>query len=379
MKLKCSSCLKEYDLEAPRWQCDCGGYLRLVGAKAPKIEDLKSREQTLWRYAEAIPVFEDRVSLGESVTPLLSTDLFGHTCFLKLDYLLPTGSKKDRGMAVMVSGLKSWGVQSVVEDSSGNAGASLSAYCGKAGIDREIYVPAYTSAGKAAQIAVYGARLRKVEGTREDTAEAAMEAGTRSFYASHRWSPLFEHGVKTYVYEIWEQMGYDLPDVLIAPCGNGSLISSAFDAIVEIRSSYPSTRLPRIVAVQADACAPLATAWAQGLEDAAPIQKGETAAEGIAIAFPIKAREVIGAVRNTGGAFVTVTDHELWNGLHTLAHQGVFVEPTSATVVAAFKKLVSDGWIRLDDKVVMEMTGSGLKATDKVLLAMDQGLDKPAS
>ncbi len=366
MRLKCSSCSKEYSLELPRWRCDCGAYLRLEGAKAPKVHDLEGREQSLWRYAEAIPDAQERVSLGESITPMFLTELHDHDCYLKLDYLLPTGSKKDRGMAVMITRLKAWNIESVVEDSSGNAGASLAAYCGKAGIARDVYVPAYTSSGKTAQIAVYGANLIKVDGTREDTTRAAMEAGSRSFYASHNWSPFFEHGIKTYVYEIWEQMGFKLPDVLIAPCGNGSLITSAYEAIKEITAAYPGTKVPRLVAVQSDACAPLATAWAQEKEDAVSIEKRETAAEGIASAFPIKAREVLYAVKNTRGTFITVTDDELWRGLQTLAHQGVFVEPTSATAPAAFKKLVENGWIKPEDKVVIELTGSGLKAADKI-------------
>ncbi|MGI6643946.1 MAG: threonine synthase [Bacillota bacterium] len=367
MKLKCSSCSEEYGLESPRWRCDCGAYLRLEGTKAPRIQDLEGRERSLWRYAEAIPITKERVSLGESITPLLSTQLYDRDCHLKLDYLLPTGSKKDRGIAVMATRLKEWKIDAVVEDSSGNAGASLAAYCGKAGIAIDVYVPSYTSLGKMAQIAVYGANLVTVEGTREDTTKAAMEAGSRTFYASHNWSPFFEHGIKTYVYEIWEQMHYNLPDVLIAPCGNGSLIVSAYEAINEIVAEYPETKVPRLVAVQSDACAPLATAWMLGKEEPMPIVKRETIAEGIASAAPLKAREVLQAVRETGGVFATVTDDELWQGLRTLAHQGVLVEPTSATAAAAFKNLLENGWIGPEDEVVIELTGNGLKAANKIV------------
>lgn len=376
------------------------------GASAPKPADLEGRDMSLWRYKEALPLAGQAISLGETVTPLMKTRFRGSDYLFKLDYLLPTGSYKDRGVAVMISQIGSWGLSSVVEDSSGNAGASLAAYCARAGIAADVYIPSYTSEGKAAQIALYGANLVRIPGTREDTMAAAREAGKKSFYASHNWSPFFEHGIKTYLYEVWEQLGFELPDVLVVPCGFGSLVTSAYAAIQEIlqadggkasgpeednpvasamaaaglAADHPSaggpgargtaagsaTRVPRIVAVQSENCAPLFTAWSRGLGDAVAIQKKETVAEGIASANPIKGKDVIRAVHETGGCFVTVSDKEVWQAMQDMARTGIFIEPTSATAPAAASKLREQGWIKPDERVVIELTGSGLKAADKL-------------
>jgi len=370
MILKCAICGEEYDLDNKRWRCDCGGYLRLIGTVAPDPSNLKERPCSFWRYKEALPVTMDFVSIGEIITPLVVAEFDGREYHFKLDYLLPSGSYKDRGMAVMISQLKHWGVDFVVEDSSGNAGASLASYCAKAGIKCSVYVPQYTSLGKVAQIALYGAKLVKVPGTREDTTKAAMKAGQKSFYASHNWSPFFEHGVKTYVYEIWEQMGYRLPDVIIAPCGNGSLITSAYIAIRELLEKGYAENTPRLVAVQSENCAPLATAWKLGMDDAVFVEKKETVAEGISSASPVKSRDIIRAVKDTGGCFITVSDEEVWRSAQSMARLGMFIEPTSAVAPAAAAKLNKKGWFRPDEKVAIELTGIGLKATDKYLKFM---------
>ncbi len=368
MLLQCAVCDRQYSLDDPRWRCDCGGYLRLLGTSAPQPSSLAARPVNLWRYSEALPdMGAPAVSLGEVLTPLTPVRYGGREYLLKLDYLMPTGSYKDRGVAVMVNNLVKWGVSSIVEDSSGNAGASVAAYSARAGIAADIYVPAYTSEGKIAQISLFGANLVKVPGTREDTTAAALSAGEKTFYASHNWSPFFEHGVKTYVYEIWEQMAFRMPDVIIAPCGNGSLITSAYAALTELREAGYISKIPRLVAVQSESCAPLATAWSRGLDNAVPIHKGETIAEGIASARPIKGREILRAVRETGGCFVTVSDHDVWGAMQGIARTGVFMEPTSATAPAAAAVLAQQGFIRPSDQVVIEVTGSGLKATDKLL------------
>lgn len=367
MQLKCYQCNTIYNLSQPRWRCDCGGYLLLEGTTAPQPDCLTSRSLNLWRYHEALPPIAHNISIGEQMTPLTEVTLVKRTFLAKLDYLMPTGSYKDRGVSVMVSQLKEWGLTHVVEDSSGNAGSSVAAYCSKAGIKCDVYIPAYTSLGKAAQIALYGGNLIKVPGTREDTAQAALKAGIKTFYASHNWSPFFEHGVKTYVYEIWEQLGFELPDVIIVPCGNGSLVTSALLAINELRQAGLATCSPRIVAVQSENCAPLATAWQQGLMNYSPVEKKETIAEGIASARPLKGRAILEAVRQTNGCFITVSDDEVWTALQDLARQGILVEPTSATAPAAARKLQESGWLDDDDVVVIELTGTGLKATDKLL------------
>ena len=161
--------------------------------------------------------------MGEGFTPLEEIELDGHRVLLKIDYLFPTGSYKDRGATVLISKVKELGIRKVVEDSSGNAGSAIAAYCAKAGIECEIYVPQATSPEKLVQIQAYGATLKRVEGSREKTAEVAMGAASKFYYASHCWNPFFLHGTKTFAFEIWEQMDGKVPDVLILPVGHGTL------------------------------------------------------------------------------------------------------------------------------------------------------------
>ncbi|MDR0250428.1 MAG: threonine synthase [Burkholderiales bacterium] len=366
--LICEHCAASYTAETPRWRCDCGGTLKLEFSARFDIAALRERVPNLWRYAEALPVpVADAVSLGEGLTPLLPLNGPWGNAHFKLDFMMPTGSFKDRGSAVMVSQLKRWGVTEIVEDSSGNAGASIAAYCARAGIDAHILFPAYTSIGKAMQIALYGAKPTKISGTREDTVVAALEAAQSIFYASHSWSPHFIHGVKTLAFELWEQLDFRAPDAVIVPVGNGSLVLGCHTGFSELRHAGLIDRLPRIIAVQAAHCAPLARAWQQWMNDPVPINKGVTMAEGIVIATPVRGRAVLAAVRETDGLFVTVEENEILDGLKAMALAGLYVEPTSAVAPAALAKLRAQGDLGADETVVVELTGSGLKATEKLV------------
>src|SRR5205085_8025244 len=190
--------------------------------------------------------------LGEGWTPLENARIGGREFLLKLDYLAPTGSYKDRGSAVMVSQLQRWGVRHVVEDSSGNAGASVAAYAAKAGMTCDIFIPATTSAGKAAQIAMYGATLRRISGSREQTTEAALAAATNgaAFYASHNWSPHFVAGMKTVAYEVAEQLQWQAPDWIVLPVGGGSLLVGVYLGFRDLVDAGIVPRMPKLLAVQ---------------------------------------------------------------------------------------------------------------------------------
>ncbi len=366
--LICHRCGAQHDPSSPRWSCDCGGYLDLSWqSRFPKAA-IKARPSTLWRYGEALPVqsASDAVTLGEGMTPLVpAAGPWGEALF-KLDFLMPTGSYKDRGTTVMLTKLREWGIRELIEDSSGNAGASVAAYGARAGIDCRIFIPAYTSAGKAAQIGMYGATLVKVPGTREDTTRAAEEAAQTTFYASHNWSPYFVHGVKTLAFEIWEQLGWLAPRCVVVPVGNGSLVLGLYQGFSELLAAGEINRLPRIIAVQSEACAPLVDAWQSGASEVAPINKGSTMAEGIASAAPVKGASILEAIRATNGLMVRVSEDEIWSALRALAQAGIYVEPTSATAPAAVVKLRQDGLIGADERPIVELTGSGLKATDKI-------------
>ena len=211
------------------------------------------------------------------------------------------------------------GVPRMVADSSGNAGTAVAAYAARAGIACEVYVPAATSAGKVAQLRAYGATVRQIPGSREDTADAAADAADQpgTFYASHVYHPFFLQGMKTYAFELWEQLGGRLPATLVLPVGNGTLVLGAYLGCRDLLDQGLIGRMPQIVAVQAAGCAPLARAFRDGQAVPAEIAGEPTIAEGIAIARPARGAQILAAVRDSGGAIVTVTDDQV-----SAAHAG---------------------------------------------------------
>lgn len=367
--LHCAHCDAQYDVTEPRWQCHCGGYLKLDFHARFNKDRITEGPRSLWRYADALPIEDTNqpVTLGEGLTPLLKAEGLWGKAWIKADYQMPTGSYKDRGTSVMITQLTQWGIKKIIEDSSGNAGASVAAYCAAAGIDANIFIPAYTSAGKAAQIALMGAKLTKVPGTREETTQAAEAAAQQDFYASHNWSPWFIHGVKTLAFELWEQLGWQAPSSVVVPVGHGSLVLGLAQGFTDLLMAGQIQRMPRIYAVQSEHCAPLARAYEAGLEQPIQVEKKPTMAEGIASALPVKGDAILRVVRSSGGSIITVNEEEILQGLKSLAQVGFYVEPTSGVVPAAVLKLRRLGILTADEIPVMELTGSGLKATDKLV------------
>jgi len=261
--------------------------------------------------------------------------------------------------------VKELGIIEVVEDSSGNAGSAIAAYCAQAGIGCHIYAPENTSAGKLAQVQFYGAELHKIPGTREDTAQAALLAAEKIYYASHAWNPFFFHGTKTFAFEISEQLGWKSPDTVILPVGNGTLLLGADIGFRELLRAGILDRLPRIIGVQAENCAPLYRAYQENRAEVPPIETKETLAEGIAIARPARGRQIIDAVRQTGGEFITVSEDEIRKALVEICGQGYYIEPTSAAAIAGVKKYLPGS--SQGEVIVSAFTGHGLKATEKML------------
>ncbi len=303
--------------------------------------------------------------MSEGFTPLEVIDFDGNRVPIKMDYLFPTGSYKDRGATVLISKMKEWGVEKVVEDSSGNAGSAIAAYCAKAGIKCDIYVPRHTSSGKLVQIQAYGAILRKVEGSRERTAEVATKAASKIPYASHCWNPFFLHGTKTFAFEVWEQMSWKAPDVLVLPIGHGTLFLGAYMGFRELKEAGMIKGMPRLVGVQSASCAPLYQAFKKGWEETRPIEKRETVAEGIAIAKPVRGRQILEAIRETDGEVLTVTEKEIGVAVKEMGRKGHFIEPTSAATIAGLKKYLRKR--RRKEAVVSTLTGMGLKSVGKML------------
>ena len=363
----CSNCKRFYPLQPARWRCDCGSFLDLEFESKFPIQKILKRNPTLWRYREAIPIHHDAsiLSMGEGFTPLEEVELDANRILLKVDYLFPTGSYKDRGATVLISKMKEWGVQKVVEDSSGNAGSAIAAYCAKAGIRCEIYVPQYTSPGKLVQIQAYGATLRKVEGSREKAAEKAMEAASKFSYASHCWNPFFVHGTKTFAFEVWEQMAWKAPDTLVLPIGHGTLFLGAYMGFKELKKAEMVKTIPKMVGVQSAACAPLYQALKKGWREPQRIEKKETMAEGIAIAEPVRGRQILEAIGETGGEILVVTEKEIRVALREMGRKGHFIEPTAAATIAGLKKYL--GKKRRKETIVSTLTGMGLKSAGKML------------
>jgi len=357
--MACAACHQVAPSDTLRWRCACGGLYDLETTATFPRSALRDRPQSLWRYREALPLAPgcEVVSLGEPVTPLFPwPGLPG--AHLKLEFLFPTGSFKDRGACVMLTHMKGLGVRKAVEDSSGNAAAAVAAYAARAGIACRIFVPASASSGKLAQIAAYGADLAPIAGTREDVAAAARQEAERSYYASHVFNPYFFQGTKTFAFEIWEQLGFRAPDQLILPVGHGTLYLGAYFGFRELLRAGEIPRLPRLLGIQAEPCAPIAAAWHRRL----PGEPGTTIAEGIRIATPDRAESILRACRETGGEFLTVSEAEIISALLGLGRAGLYVEPTAAVAPAGALKLAAAGRLPAQGTTVIPLTGSGLKA-----------------
>lgn len=349
------------------WRCDCGSHLNLAPGSAFGRDEIASGESSLWRYAAALAVSAPpRVSLGEGWTPLVVRDWQGTKIYFKLESQMPTGSFKDRGTAVMINHLLEVGIGPIHEDSSGNAGASIATYAAASGIPCRIYVPAAAPRGKLVQIAASGAEVRAIPGSRQDVTEAALAAAGESFYASHNWQPFFIEGTKTLAFELWEQLGFRIPDNILVPTGYGSNILGLDRGFDELERAGEINRRPRLFAVQAANCAAVAASWAAGEDRFVPFAARPTVADGIATPRPVRIAEVLAALRRSRGAVVTVAEEEIAPALTVLGRHGLFVEPTAATAGAALTRLLADATIVPDQTTVVVLTGFGLKAADRV-------------
>jgi threonine synthase len=365
-ELVCIECGRRFSTSLPIWRCECGGLLDVEHSSFFKIEDLRSRKLDMWRYREAIPIDEDSsiVSLGEGFTPIVELAISGENVLFKQEHLFPTGSFKDRGASVLLSKVKELGIDSVVEDSSGNAGAAVAAYAASAGVQCEIFVPKNTIEAKITQIELYGANLRIVPGSRERTAAEALKAAEGCYYASHSWNPFFSHGTKTMAFELSEQLGWAVPDVVILPVGNGTLLLGACIGFSELKRFGITKRMPRFIGVQVESCAPLHKAYIEGTDEIGLNDTGNTIAEGVAVAKPVRGKQILRAVRSTGGYFITVNERELIDSLKMMLSKGFLIEPTSAVPVAGVVKYLSEN--SADETIVSVLTGHGLKGAGEI-------------
>ena len=367
-QFKCSSCDAAYPASALMWRCEkCGGPLDAVDLMPLRRADIAVDRASLWRYQKAL-VHQGSVSisLGEGWTPLVDGDWRGLAVHWKCEFVSISGSFKDRGVAVMMNHLLANGASRVAEDSSGNAGAAVATYAAAAKLPCRIYVPAHTSPGKITQIGATGAEVIPIPGPRQAVADAAMADASGYFYASHNWDPAFLDGIKTVGYEIWEQTGFRVPDAVIAPTGSGSNLLGCFRAFNELRAAGEVDRLPRLYGAQSESCEPLARAFETGADTYVEIATRASIAEGIAVSRPVRSRALLAAVRESGGGIHAVPEASIAVAHDRLARSGLYVEPTSATAAALLERLLTEGTISRTDKVVVILTGSGLKAGELI-------------
>lgn len=366
MQYICPECQNTYQLLPLRYKCDCGSPLDLKYDAYEQFE-YDTSINSLWRYRRNLPISSDSdlVTLGEGMTPLVElTPSDNPHHYVKLDYLCPTGSYKDRGASILLSHLKSLGVTEVVEDSSGNAGAAIAAYSARANIKCTIYCPESTSKSKLRQISAYGAELQLVSGNRMATTEAVKQAAETIPYASHNWHPFFLEGMKTLAYEISEQLGERVPKHIICPVGFGSIYLGLYIGFRELYQMGKIRSVPKLLGVQPTVCSPIYHAYHnRSTKISRMTQTGTTLAEGITSELPIRTRMLMEAIDYTNGAFTTVDDNQIEEGMKILAGKGLYVEPTSAVVIKAYDKFKYDGIIGEEDLTVSILTGSGLKSS----------------
>jgi threonine synthase len=355
-----------YPLEAPRWRSDDGLPLMITPLAGIGRGDIVAERRSLWRYAAALPFpILDPVTMGEGCTPLVERRWDGARALFKLEWFSPTGSFKDRGASVMISALRQQGVARLLEDSSGNGGAAIAAYAAAGGIGAKILVPAATSPAKTVQMRAYGAEVELVPGTRQASSDEAVRQAETFFYASHNWQAFFLQGTKTLAYELWEDLGFQPPDNIVIPTGAGSNVLGLDIGFGELLRRGEISRLPRLFAAQPANCAPIVAGFTAGAADYLPIEPKPTIAEGTAIAQSVRGREVLAAIRGSGGAAVAVSESEIISAVRGLAAGGLYAEPTSAVAAAALSALLRLGAIGPDQTTVVLLTGGGLKATQR--------------
>ncbi len=359
--VQCTNCHRPYPESDTPYRCPiCSGLYDYAEALFFDPTRVDNSQPGIWRYRHTFSVPDDfpALSLGEGNTPLVWASAFDRQVAFKCEFNNPTGSFKDRGTAALVGALAARGVSEALEDSSGNAGASFAAYASRAGIKARVYVPESASGPKRRQIEAYGADLISIPGARSAATQAVQQAAESGLaYASHAYLPFNLPGYATLAYEVYEAF-QGAPGAVIVPAGQGGLLLGIARGFTALQEAGLIADLPRLVCVQAAACAPL---WAMGTIGPLALEmvsENPTAAEGVRVRFPLRGDAVVAAVKNSRGLFVAVDENNILPGRDELAKRGLYVEPTSALVWQALREALPD----LPDPVVAVLTGSGYKS-----------------
>jgi threonine synthase len=391
--LHCRGCGRSYDAgPSEPWRCACGHPLDyaerpLPDSTTPPSPRSLDRDQGLWAFQEFLPE-APHVTLGEGFTPLVDADDWAAQ--LKLEYLFPSGSYKDRGAATALSRAAALGIDTIVEDSSGNAGAAIATYAARAGIDAEVYVPDDVKQSKLVAIQRAGARPIRIEGDRQAVAEACVAAvksdtdpssgddgvprqTSDGWYASHAWNPAFFAGTSTFALEVAAQCDWSAPDAIVMPLGQGTLFLGAYRGFAALRVAGWIDDVPRLLAGQATGYAPIAERLHGDDEDDEEGNRLTTAlesdddvpinevADGIQITDPVRESQILDTIAETGGDAIAVTGDAVEGELDSLHRAGFYVEPTSAVATAALREYRRRDVVEDGDDVVVPLTGSGMK------------------
>jgi threonine synthase len=385
VELECSACGKKYDASKEKHLCTCGKpllarYDLRRAAATLTMENLKSRARTLWRYAEVLPN-DPPVSLGEGMTALVHAERLGaatpcgqaargrqsglQRLFIKDEGLNPTGSFKARGMTAAVSRAKQLGAKALAAPTAGNAGGALAAYAAAAGLPAVIVMPADTPSANVMECQAFGAKVVKLNGLISDCGKYVAEHKDREgwYDISTLKEPYRIEGKKTMGYELWEQFEGKLPDVILYPTGGGvGLIGmcKAFDEMQEM--GWIGAERPRMVAVQAEGCAPMVRAFEAGEEHAVRWENAHTIAAGIRVPQAVGDFLILRAVRESGGFAAAVPDEAITAAVEEVAREeGFLMCPETAATYAALKQGLADGRIRRDERAVLFNCATGLK------------------
>ena len=372
--LECSRCGETFPHIVPQNLChSCGKPLfaryaldQLTDTWKPK--QLQSRPNTLWRYRELLPISNDKhiVSLGETLTPLIHAKRLGaqfglQQLWIKDESRLPTGSFKARGLAMAVSKAKELGIKKLAIPSAGNAATALSVYAASAGIPAFIFMPKDTPTYNIETCQLVGANVTLIDGLISDAGKSVAERKTDEgwFDVSTLKEPYRVEGKKTMGFELAEQFGWKLPDVIVYPTGGGTGIVGMWKGFAELETiGWIGKKRPRFISVQAEGCAPIVKAWNEGKTHAEPWQNAHTIASGLRVPQAIGDFLILEAIRESGGTAVAVTDDAIKEAMQMLpSTEGILTCPEGAATVAALEELVGNGTIKSSDQVVLFNTG----------------------
>ncbi len=362
MDFICTKCGKRTPAATRSPTCKCGGLFRLDFTPPAWDESLIDKnEWSQFRYRRFMALEGDAwksVSMGEGRTPIIKLD---DDVMIKMDYMMPTLSFKDRGAATLVSHMLAIGVEACVQDSSGNAGNAVAAYAARAGIKCEIFVPEGTSPSKIRMIESHGAVAHVVPGTRDHCAEVcrAKVRDEGAYYANHVCNPFFYEGMKAYVYEILEQLGR-IPEHIVIPVGNGTLYLGAVFALEHLLASGAIDHFPQIIALQSERCDPLFKAVEGHADAPAKVAPQPTMAEGIAIGVPMRGRQILELAYKHDIRFVTAPEEKILEARAYIASKGVYCEHTTAANYAAYRRFCELYGSAPD--ALSTMCGAGIKS-----------------